>query len=174
MYSQPFVFTNRNKGAKCRDCTKEANKQRSLGKRKRNSTDTGTGTIQPTMPAKDIKNFTVPVQDTFVPQIQELPSNMVPPTLQQQFYSPYPNQDPYATVDSMNNSWLPRFSNVKELGKKVHLDDIFERIPYSEGVMEFGKRVTTNLSSTLGSTLGFTYSDETNQIQQHHPNHPTE
>ena len=45
---------------------------------------------------------------------------------------------------SSQNTWLS-LNNVKELGKRVHLDDLFDRIPYSEGVMEFGKRVTSSL-----------------------------
>jgi len=65
---------------------------------------------------------------------------------------------------------LPSF-NVRTLGKKVNFDDLFKltgQIPYSEGVVEFGKRVTNNLSSTLG----FTY-PETNADSESNPS-PTE
>ena len=211
-----ILFTNRNKGAKCRECTKESTKQRQLGKRKRKN-DTSQSpepcalsvTPPPSAP-QDVKRFCTP--NSYSPYVDMPPQSVAPQQLhpqqlrqmqavrqqqiqqqlqqqqlQQQMQAAQQQGDPFFSPEQLhlsqedmnnftanNNSWLPNF-NVRELGKKVYLDDLFKltnQIPYSEGVVQFAKRVTNNLSNTLG----FTHQDESqppnSSNQQTNQTHP--
>lgn len=145
-----ILFTNRNKGAKCRECTKESSKQRSSPaatttqqpltstKRKRNSNTTpNTSKIKSNTSQPAAKRYCVsPPHPTDLQS--DMPFEFLDQPLEQKQEIPIPEES-YSYWPFPNIS----FPNVKELGRKVptNFDELFERIPYSEGVVELGKRV---------------------------------
>jgi hypothetical protein len=169
-----ILFTNRNRGARCRECTKESTRERNLGKRMRSdSQGAAVGPVPTPLTSSDPFPFPPLAPGSFRDGHQSAPTanavlqharaqqEMQQQLLRQQMFpehQPSPQEGLERSFQSYPNSsapshWLPlgglSFNNVKELGR-VHLDDLLERIPYSEGVKEFGKRVTSNLTNTLG------------------------
>lgn len=147
-----ILFTNRNKGAKCRECKEGTKPPKITGKRKRartKSTSTSAVTQQPAQPRP---NF--PIQpDNHTTTLQSIPPPPLPMgdphdlTSVQDLEYPLSLDHPINTPRNVSDwNWL----NIKELGKKVSFDELIDRIPY-EGVIDFGKRVSSSFGFNLNN-----------------------